>query len=63
LNGMRVRHVSWLGKDKNGEVQIRFSVILVAENQPLLMAFWGSPAMQKKYRDQVNSILKSVRKA
>jgi hypothetical protein len=63
LNEMHVRHLSWEGQDKNGEVKIRFSVISIAEKRFLLAVFWGSPAAQMKYHAQLNRILKSIKKA
>lgn len=63
LNGMKVRCVSWSGKDQGGEVKISFRVISVAENQRLLIAFWGSPRAEEKHHSQVADILSSIKKA
>ena len=62
LNGVHVRHISWEGKDRNGEVRIRFSIISIAENRPLLVASWGSPAAEKKYHAELNKMLESIKK-
>jgi hypothetical protein len=63
LNGMDARCISWEAKDKNGDVEISFNVVSIAENKPLLVALWGSPAAEKKYRTESNKILKSIRKS
>ena len=63
LNGMRVRHLSWEGQNKNGEVKIRFSVISITEKRFLLAVFWGSPTAQMKYHAELNRILKGIKKA
>jgi hypothetical protein len=63
LNGMEAQHISWEGKDKNGEVKIRFSIVSIAQNRILLVAFWGSPAAEKKYQAELTKMLKSVKKA
>jgi hypothetical protein len=63
LNGMDARCISWEAKDKNGDVKISFNVVSIAENKPLLVASWGSPAAEKKHRAELNRILKSIKKA
>jgi hypothetical protein len=63
LNGMEAQHISWEGKDKNGEVKIRFSIISIAKNRWLLAASWGSPAAEQKYQAELKNMLKSIKKA
>jgi hypothetical protein len=63
LSEMDVQHVTWQAKDKNGEIKIRFSVISIAEKKPLLVAYWGSPAAEKKHRADIDKILRSIKRA
>lgn len=63
LNGMDAQHISWEGTDNNGEVKIRFSIVSIAQNRILLVAFWGSPAAKKEYHAELNKMLKSIKKA
>jgi hypothetical protein len=63
LNGMDVRKVSWQGKDQKGDVQIRFTIVTMAENKPLLVAYWGSPDAEKKHGAELNKMLQSIKKA
>jgi len=63
LNGMETRKVSWQGKDmKGGDVTIRFTIVSIAENKPLLVAYWGSPEAEKKHEAELNKILRSLKK-
>ena len=62
LNGMEVRNISWQGKDAKGDVGITFSVVSVADKKPLLVAWRGSPAAQRKYRGELDRILKSLKR-
>jgi hypothetical protein len=63
LNGMEVRNVSWQGKNSKGDVKICFAVVSVAENKPLLVAYWCSPEAEKKHRKGLDKILQSIAKA
>jgi hypothetical protein len=63
LNDMETKKVSWQGKDKKGDVQIRFTIVTMAENKPLLVAYWGSPDAEKKHRAELNKMLQSIKKA
>jgi hypothetical protein len=63
LNGMDAVHISWEGKGKNGDVKIRFSIVSIAQNRILLVAFWGSPIAEKKYHAELNKMLKSIKNA
>jgi hypothetical protein len=63
LKNMDVQNVSWDGKDKNGAVKISFRIISLAEKKPLLVAFWGSPAVEKKHRSDLDRMLQSIEKA
>ena len=62
LHGMETRNVSWQGKDMKGDVKIRFTIVLIAEKQPLLVAYWGSPEAEKKHEAELNKILQSIKK-
>lgn len=60
LNDMNVHKVSWQGKDRKGDVTIRFAIVSVAEKKPLLAAYWCSPDAEKKYRKGLDKILQSI---
>jgi len=62
LSGMETRNVSWQGKDMKGDVKIRFTIVSIAEKQPLLVAYWGSPEAEKKHEAELNKILQSIKK-
>jgi hypothetical protein len=62
LRGMETRNVSWQGKDMKGDVKIRFTIVSIAEKQPLLVAYWGSPEAEKKHESELNKILQSIKK-
>jgi hypothetical protein len=62
LRGMETSNVSWQGKDMKGDVKIRFTIVLIAEKQPLLVAYWGSPEAEKKHEAELNKILQSIKK-
>jgi hypothetical protein len=62
LHGMETRSVSWQGKDMKGDVKIRFTIVSIAEKQPLLVAYWGSPEAEKKHEAELNKILQSIKK-
>lgn len=63
LNGMETTKVSWDGKDMKGDVKIRFTIVSIGENKPLLVAYWGSPESEKKHEAALNKILRSIKKA
>lgn len=62
LNGMETQNVSWNGKDKNGDIKIRFRIIPIAEDKSLLAASWASPAAEKKHQAELDKMLKSIKK-
>jgi hypothetical protein len=62
LSGMETRTVSWQGKDMKGDVKIRFAIVSIAEKQPLLVAYWGSPEAEKKHEAELNKILQSIKR-
>jgi hypothetical protein len=63
LNDLDTRSLFWEAKDKNGAVKITITVVSIAKNEPLLLASWGSPAAERKYRAELDKILKSLKKA
>jgi hypothetical protein len=63
LNGMETKKVSWQGKDmKGGDVEIRFTIVSIVQNKPLLVAYWGSPEAERKRETELNKILRSIKK-
>jgi hypothetical protein len=60
LNGLEVRNVSWQGKDKNGDINIRFTIFSFATHKQLLVAYWGSPKGEQKYESVLKKMLKSI---
>ena len=63
LNGMDVQNVSWQGKNSKGDVTIRFASVSVAENRPLLVAYWCSPEAERKHRNELKKMLQSIEKS
>ena len=63
LNGLDVHHVSWVGKDKTGEVKIEFTIIALPERKSVLVACWGPLEAQKKHQTDLNKILQSIKVA
>jgi hypothetical protein len=61
LNGLETQNVSWKGKDKKGDVQIRFLIVTVGEKKPLILAYWCSPAAEKKHDRDLKKMLQSVK--
>jgi hypothetical protein len=55
--------VSWKGKNKSGDVEIKFSIFSPDLSEPLLAAYWGPPAAIKKHQSGLDKMLQSVRKA
>jgi len=63
LNGMDVQHVSWQGKNSKGDVTIRFAIVSIAQNRPLLVAYWCSPEAERKHRNELKKMLQSIEKS
>jgi hypothetical protein len=63
LNGADVRNVSWQGKNKDGDVTIKYIIMTMPENRSLIVATWGSPAAEKKYQADLKKMLQSIKKA
>ena len=63
LNGMDVQNISWQGKNSKGDVTIRFASVSVAENRPLLVAYWCSPEAERKHRNELKKMPQSIEKS
>lgn len=63
INGTDVQHATWQGKDKSGDVTIRFTVFSLSDDKRLLAACWGSPAAEKKYQADLKKMLESIKKS
>jgi hypothetical protein len=63
LNGMETQNVSWQGKDKKGDVEIRFVIPTVREKKLLILAYWCSPQAEKKHEAELKKMLQSVKPA
>jgi hypothetical protein len=61
LNGIETKTVSWQGKNKKGDVEIRFIILSLAENETLIAAYWGSPEAAKKHQAELNEMLRSIK--
>ena len=62
LNGMEARNFIWQGKDKKGEVKIKFTIVVLAPREKLLVASWGSPEANKNHATDLEAILQSIKK-
>jgi hypothetical protein len=61
LNGVATKTMSWQGKDRKGDVEIRFVILLLADNKPLIAAYWGSPEAEKKHETELKKMLESIK--
>ena len=61
LNGMEMRQVSWQARDKNGDVKIQFTIVLLTERKSVLVAYWGSPTAEEKHEAELKKILASIK--
>jgi hypothetical protein len=61
LNAADVRYISWQGKAQAGKIDIKFVILTIAENQPLVAVYWGTSDAVEKYRGPLDRILGSVR--
>jgi hypothetical protein len=50
INGTDVQHVTWEGKNKSGDVTIRFTAFSLSKGEPLLTVYSGPPAAEKNTR-------------
>jgi len=63
LNGMDVQNVSWQGTNIKGDVTIRFAIVSIAPNTPLLVAYWCSSEAERKHRNELKRMLQSIEKS
>jgi len=63
LKEMDIRNVSWQGKDKNGDISIRFTVVWLAQAKQLLVACWGPPKAERKYESTLKQVLQSIKQS
>ncbi len=63
INGTDVENAAWDGKNKSGDIKIRFTVFSLNNDKRLLAASWGSPAAEKKYRADLKKMLESIKNA
>ena len=63
LNDMEVRHVFWEGKDKNGSVNIQFTIVFLTARKAVLLASWGPPEAEQKHKEALKKIFQSIKKA
>jgi hypothetical protein len=63
INGLDVHQVSWQGNNKNGEVEIQFTILSVVNRKSVLLAWWGSPAAVRRHEADLKKILQSVKRA
>ena len=61
INGMEARQISWQAKNNKGDIKIRFTILSVAKKKNELVACWGSPASEQKYKAALKRILQSVK--
>ena len=62
LNGADVRNISWQAKNKDGDVTIKYIIMTMPENRSLIVAYWGSPAAEKKYQSDLKKMRQSIKK-
>jgi len=61
LNDMSVTNVSWQGKDKKGDVHIRFTIFSLAKGKSLLVAYCSPPNAEKQHQRELEKILHSIK--
>jgi hypothetical protein len=62
INGIDVQRRMWHGKDKKGEVNIRFTIFLPSKENSVIAASWGSPAAEKNNDADLKKILQSLKR-
>jgi hypothetical protein len=62
INELEVKHVSWEAKDRNGDVNIRFTIFSLGERKSVLVALWGPLKAQEKHEAELKKIFQSVKK-
>jgi hypothetical protein len=61
LNGMKMAHLEWKGKDKDGPVDVELGLIAPSEHKLLVVTYWGSKDTQDKHNDAVQKIMDSLK--
>lgn len=55
--------ISWDGKDQDGPAKVSLTIVAVTETGGLLLIYWASPEGEKKNREALGAIAKSIAKA
>ena len=59
INGLPVVQLEFDGKDNDGPTSVALSVFVLSSERIGILTFWGSPKGQKKYANQLETVLKS----
>ena len=62
INAIPVHFVSWQGKNMSGDVDLKFTILILANGQSLVAAWDGSPSALKKHHSELDEILRSITK-
>jgi hypothetical protein len=62
INDIKAHFVSWQGKNKKGDVELKFAIIPLAKDQTFVAAYDGAPAAVKKYAAELDKMLHSITK-
>ena len=61
LNGMKMAHLEWDGKDKDGPVDVELGLLAPSEHKLLVVTYWGSKETQDKHDEAVQGIMHSLK--
>ncbi|UWU23622.1 histidine kinase (plasmid) [Rhizobium sp. CB3171] len=61
LNGMKMAHLEWDGKDKDGPVDVELGLLQPSEHKLLIVTYWGSKETQDKHDEAVQGIMNSLK--
>ncbi|MFC6792689.1 hypothetical protein ACFQE0_25910 [Methylobacterium komagatae] len=60
INGLPVVQLEFDGNDNDGPTSVALSIFVLSSERIGILTFWGSPKGQKKYANQLETVLKSL---
>ncbi|MFS8114040.1 histidine kinase [Rhizobium jaguaris] len=60
-NGMKMAHLEWDGKDKDGPVDVELGLFQASEHKILVVTYWGSKDTQDKHDEAMQKIMDSLK--
>ena len=62
INAIPAHFVSWQGKNKDGDMELKFTIVTLGKSQSLVAAYDGSLSALEKHHSELDEILKSIAK-